>query len=256
MILGIVLSAVAWFAGGEVPKQESAAAQLVWAREAQVAVSGLRGEEKLAQQQQAVSAYRAVREYFPRARAVIAEAAFRRGELLRGMEEAGAARGAFEEVLEFAVAGTDWRPRALLELAHLSRREGRYATALVDYRRARDCPGASLRYRNDGREWITRVQITLCSWEAAERSAQAWRDAAESLVEEIMAIDREIEAMIGGRHFVRASRAIDALRERMGEHAKAPTSEGEAIATALESLRSPTLLRRAKRNGRLFELAQ
>lgn len=252
MILGILLSAVALLAGEEVPKQETAQAQLEWARERQAEVSGLRGEQKLAQQQLAVEGYRAVRQYFPRARAVIAEAAFRRGELLRGMEEAGAARGAFEEVLEFATAGGDWRPRALLELAHLSRREGRYHAALVDYRRARDCPGASLRYRNDGREWITRVQLTLCSWEAAERAAKDWCAAAESLVEEIMATDREIQAIIGSHHYLRAGRAIEELRERMAPYAEAPTSEGEAIATALESLRSPTILRRAKRNGRVF----
>jgi tetratricopeptide (TPR) repeat protein len=224
--------------------------QLVQARAAQAAITGSRGELKRKRQQAAVEAWRAVREHHPRARAAIAEAAFRRGELLRAMEESGASRGAFQEVLEFAPADSTWRVRALLELGHLARREGEWEKALVSYRRARETRGADLRHRNAAREWITKVQLKRGAWTAAEAAARDWRQHAASLLEEVRAEDRRLEALIGQRRLTQAWRELEELRERMAEHARRPTDEAEAIATALEGMRAPTLLRRARRNGR------
>jgi len=237
-------------AGDGVPACATPEEQLVQARAVQAAIIGSRGEAKRARQEEAVQAWRAVRKHHPRARAAIAEAAFRRGELLRVMEEPGASRGAFQEALEFAPADSAWRVRALLELGHLARREGEWEKALVAYRRARETRGADRRHRNTAREWITKVQLKRDAWGAAEAAARDWRQHAASLVEEVRAEDRRLEALIGQRRLIQARHELEGLRERMAEHARRPTDEAEAIATALDDMRAPTLLRRARRNGR------
>lgn len=233
-----------------VEKAKDAQAQLERAVATQRSAVGRKGPRKMQILHQALADYRAVRRYWPEARQQCGLAAFRRGEIRRALEEEGAARGAFEEVLEEVPRGSDLHQRALLELGHLDRRQGRWRDALWRYGQVSDQREGNLRYRNDGREWTARVHLRTASWDQAEQAALDWAQHCESPEEEVRARDLRIQALIGKRNLRRAAKALEKLQEDMKLLASAPTGEGRRIARALEQLRSPAALKLARQNGR------
>jgi tetratricopeptide (TPR) repeat protein len=239
-----------WAQPDQVARSESAEAQLQHAAEAHAASRGRKGPRRLQLLYQAIACYRAVQQFWPEDKAECAVAGFRRGEIHRALEESGAARGAFEEVLEAAPRSHDLHIRALLELGHLDRRDRRWHDAVGWYQRAVDCEQASLCYRNDAREWIVKVHLGTMAWASAEAAVARWLPYCEGPVEEIKAIDLQFLARIGGRHFRAVVKGMEALRKRMEVLAGAPTAEGRRVRRALDSMKAPAALLLARQNGR------
>jgi|FLOH01.1.fsa_nt_gi hypothetical protein len=235
---------------GAIPQEESAEMQLQVAAQAHEATRGRQGPRRLQLLHDAVEYYRAVAFWWPQAGEERAVAAFRRGEVHRALLEAGAARGAFEETLEAANKASDFYIRALLALGSLDRQENRWGDALQRYRAAVACQEASVRYRNDAREWIVKVHLSTMAWQAAEVAAGQWLATCEGPVEEIQIVDFQIRALIGARQLRAADSAIRALLERMAVLAAAPTHEGARIQSALEQMKAPAALKLARQNGR------
>ena len=96
----------------------SAEAQFDIAKAQKSLCVGLNGLAKVTQKRVAATAYADVKRYWPEAHPFVEESCYRRAELLRSLEEIGAARGCFEEVLEAAPEDSDFYIRALLELGH------------------------------------------------------------------------------------------------------------------------------------------
>lgn len=233
-----------------VPREASALEQLAEAKRRKQEVRGKRGALRIRHLQKAAEAYRAVARYWPDEPALVTEAHFRRAEILRTLDEPGAARGAFESALETAPQGDDHGVRALVEIGHLCRRAGQHRDAMRYYRRARDREEVSLRFQNDGREWLAKTYLELFDWEGAEYAALDWEEHAEGTVDRIRAIDLKLLAWIGMGRLFEVGRELEALEERLVKLATAPTREGEAVARALEGMKAKKAMWKARRNGR------
>lgn len=245
MLASLLLGALIVCQGGEVPKQPTAAAQLVYAKRVKSESRGTEGAARAAALQRAAAAYAAVPQYWPDAGVILAEAAFRRGELQRSLGQPGAARGAFLEALDHG-QGSEFAPRALLEIGHLHRRAKEMDQALEFYQRLLALPGASLHQLNDGREWTGKVQLDLGLWEAAAASFSAWAANAEGPVEVVRAADLEAKAWIQHGALDRAERRLNEVQAQMEPFSQEPTKEAEELRKALERMKSPDLLRKAR----------
>lgn len=249
----VLLWALAWCTpvlAQESIKAESVEAQMSTAQHLKAKVRGLRGVPKLTQMQEAADAFQAVARYWPREKEIVAEACFRRGEILRSMGEAGAARGAFEESAAVGSKGLDFTVRSYLELGHLCRRAFEHEDALAFYRKARDCKKVSLRYNNDGREWLTRMLLEIFSWKEARLAARDWEKHAEGPVEEVKARDLQILALLGSGEWRKAEKELEKLHKSMKRMASAPTREGKRLQKALEGMKAPGAIELARTNGR------
>lgn len=245
MIAGLLAAAALAWQGAEVPRLASASAQLEHARKVRSEARGLEGAARLEALERALRAYEAVRDFWPDSGAIAAEAAFRRGEIHRSLGQDGAARGAFQEAFD-AGRGTDYAPRALLEVGHIHRRAVEMDQALHYYERALALEGASLRRRNDAREWIGRVRLDLQQWEAAAAAFASWAAEAEGPVEAVRAADLEAQAWIGKGELDRAAERLAALEQRVKPLAAEPTREAEELRRALGRMKAPDLLRAAR----------
>ncbi|MDA0668220.1 MAG: hypothetical protein O3A50_10660 [Planctomycetota bacterium] len=234
----------------EVQKAESVEAQMEVAKQRKSEAQGLKGIARIEQLKAAAHAFQAVARFWPKEKEVVAEACFRRGEMLRSLGEAGAARGAFEEAAEAGRAGNDFTARAYLELGHLCRRAFEHEDALVFYRKARDCKKVSLRYNNDGREWITRLALEIFAWKDARLAARDWEKHAEGSVEEVQARDLHILALLGAGDWRKAEKELAELQKSMSRLASAPTREGAQLKTALEEMKALKAIELARTNGR------
>lgn len=233
-----------------IAQAESAEAQLTLAKQVRSHARGARGELRFERLRTAAAAFAAVGSYWPEAGPVVVEAHFRRAEILRSLEDPGAARGAFQDAVEAAAADNDYAARALVEMGHLSRRAGQHVDAMRLYRKARNREQASLQYRNDGREWLARTYLEVLDWEGAEAAAEDWVLHAESTVTRIQAEDVRLRALLGRRKLHRVWEELEALRLEMKPLASAPTREGEAVQRALDGMRVVGALAKARRNGR------
>lgn len=233
-----------------IAKAESAKAQMTRAKAAKSTTRGLNGEARIKRMQEAAREYAAVARHWPEQKEMVTEACFRRGEILRALGEGGAARGAFEDALEAAPQGSDFSVRALLEIGHLCRRAEQHADAMHFYGKARDRKEVSLRYNNDGREWLARTHLAVMAWKAAELAAIDWAQHAEGPVEEVKARDRQLLALIGQKRLLAASQLLAQVREEMEPLGEAPTKEGESVRKSLERMKAPDALEKARANGR------
>jgi tetratricopeptide (TPR) repeat protein len=233
-----------------VAKAESAEAQMALAKSAKSATRGLKGEAQLKQKRAAAQAYSAVARHWSAEKELVTEACYRRGEILRSLGEEGAARGAFEDALEAAPKGNDFSVRALLEIGHVCRRAEQHADAMEFYEKARDRKGVSLRYNNDGREWLARTLLAVLEWKAAEAAAIDWAEHAEGPVEEVKARDRQVLALVGQKRLLAARQLLEQVREEMKPLAAAPTKEGESVRRSLYRMKAPKALAKARSNGR------
>jgi len=234
----------------ELVKAESVEAQMALAQQAKAKARGLRGVPRLTQMQEAADAFQAVARFWPKQKEVVAEACFRRGEILRSMGEVGAARGSFEEAAAVGRKGMDFTVRSYLELGHLCRRAFEHEEALAFYRKARDCKKVSLRYNNDGREWLTRMLLEIFSWKEARLAARDWEKHAEGPVEEVKARDLQILAWLGLGEWRKAEKELERLQKSMLRMASAPTREGKQLKKALEGMKAPDAIELARTNGR------
>ncbi len=233
-----------------VPKQESAEVQLLLATDAHQAARGRKGPRRQQLLHEAIEYYQAVGRWWPGESSEVSVAAFRRGEIHRSLDEAGRARGAFEEVIESASPSSDLHIRAILEVGHIDRRDRRWSDAARHYRRAAACEEASLRFRNDAREWLLKVHLQTMSWGSAEQTARQWLKDCEGPAEEVQVTDYLIRALIGARQLRLARTRLQELHARMEVLSEAPTKEGSRVKRALGQMKAPAALVLARQNGR------
>jgi len=231
-------------------KAESVEAQLLVAKQVKGEARGLRGIARIKQMKAAAEAFQAVAHFWPKEKEQVVEANFRRGEVLRSIGEAGAARGAFEDVIGVLKSGNDYVVRAYLELGHLCRRAFEHQEALDYYAKAKNCKKVSLRYNNDGREWLARVNLEVFAWKEAQYAAKDWEKHAEGPVEEVKARDLQILAILGGGQRRVAEKELDKLRRQMKRLASAPTREGRQLEKALDAMKAPKAIELQRTNGR------
>ena len=245
IMLGAMFALVQGGIDGEGLAPLTAESALAEAKAVKFAARGTKGEARLAALKKACRAFESVAEEWPQEGKITAEAAFRAAEIHRTMGNPGLARGQFEVSFD-AGRGTLFAPRALIEVAHLERRAKKLEKALAMYERASTLEETPQRYQNDCREWIGKVYLNLKKWDQAMGSFDSWKDHAENPVEAIQAVDLKAKAQILAGHF---EEALDTLHQIQLENAVLvgePTKEAVKVAQALERMKSPGLLQKAK----------
>ena len=224
-----------------VGRRERPLAQLAYARRLKRTMYGRPPEDRPFWTGLAVEAYQAVREFHPDAPELGAEAAFRAGELLR-------AAGKIEDaVQEFRVAaelgrGTQFRPRARLEIGHIERRSGNLRRALDQYLGVASSAGSDPLQRDDAWLWAGRV------WSAEGRlndARRAWRGVAEAdghPLDRIQAFDELGLSWLEQGDDERAFIELETCREALGDQALEETQLGVRVRSALLRMRTQVAL--------------
>mgnify|MGYP003387538676 FL=1 len=228
----------------------SAEAQFDIAKTQKSLCVGLNGLAKVRQKRVAAAAYADVKRYWPEAHPFVEESCYRRAELLRSLEEIGAARGCFEEVLEAAPEDSDFYIRALLELGHLCRRAKQYVDSLSYYALAAAHDKGSLSYQVRGQSWLAKLNLSLKEYDAAIAAAKLWRKRVLSSVDYIRASDVFICALAESREWASAEKELAALHKKMKKQSSAPSEEGAAVAKALSKLKAPKVIQLMRQGGR------
>jgi tetratricopeptide (TPR) repeat protein len=224
------------------PRLESLQAQVDLAKAEKSKARGLKGGARIRQLEAAGLAYAGVAHWWPGPGKLQAEASYRRGEIHRILRKPGQARGAFIEVLDWG-RGTDWYPRAWLELGHLRRRSGEWGRALRRYRDLAQMENSRLRYRNDGREWLGRSHLKLGNWVEAEGPFREWALQAEGPVEAVRAWDLCAQSLLLAGKPKEAEQVMQRTLEAYSRMATDPTPEGAALKKALSRMKTPDLLK-------------
>lgn len=248
MLVTILLSALA-LPQADVPKLATAQAQLDHAKEVKKESRGAKGAARVAALDRACAAYGAVLQFWPDGGPVLAEAAFRQGEIHRSLDRPGQASGAFLLAAEHG-AGTQFQPRGLLEIGHLHRRAAEFPDALKRYEQILALEESDPRYRNDAREWTGKIRLELEEWPAAAAVFRAWGDNAENPVELVKASDLEALAWIGAAQLEKARARIVEVESQVEELAAEPTKEAEALRKALDRRKAPGALAAAEEAAR------
>jgi tetratricopeptide (TPR) repeat protein len=233
-----------------VPRRADAGQQLLHARERARALWGTRGRERWRRRTEAAEAYRAVRAYFPEARAEGAEAAFRAGELWRAGEADGLARREFEAVLALQPEGP-FAPRAALELGHNARRAGEHDRALAHYTAVLADERAPSERRADAALWAGRVHAQMGAHELARRLWEGVAGAADEPLSRIEAFDLLALDLIARGDLEGAAGMLDRARGELAQAARESTERGRRVRAALAAMRAiPELARSVEQRAR------
>jgi len=253
VVLGLTLALLPNGAAGagsrDVPRMVDADAQLAHALACKGALRGLEGVERERSRAVAVEAYGAVAAYFPKRRALCAQAAFRAGELLRAGGDPRRAAEAFLRAIDLG-RGTLFRPRARIELAHVHRRAGRRQAALAEYERVLFDPDATPHLRDLATSWAAHVQSQLGRESDARRLWERVARAGEDPLDQVRAFDRWALSLVAGGELEAAAGVLELCRTRLRDRALEQTALGERLRDALERMRSVGPLARAIRSRR------
>jgi tetratricopeptide (TPR) repeat protein len=226
-----------------VPRLSSAREQLEHAILAKRALRGARGARRMEARREAVEAYRAVRQYHPRERALAAEASFRAAELLRSGREAKAALVEFDQAWSLG-RGTRFGARAGLEMGHISRRSLRLNDALAAYEGVEALGPQFAEERDLAAYWSGRVQARLGRGADARRCyARAARMGVDP-VQRVRAFDAWMEALIDEADLEGAAGVLGLCRDALREAAQERSQLGARVRAALEGLGAPERLAR------------
>lgn len=229
---------------GGVPRRATPEAQLELALEAKRALRGTRGAAREAARKEAAEAYRAVRRYFPKARAEGAEAAFRAGELLRSGGDRPGALEEFEAAWELG-GRTRFGARAGLELGHTLRQLGRRKEALGWYEAVEALGEAWAEERDLGAYGQGRVLSELGRPEDARRCfARAARNGVAPL-QRVRAFDAWAGSLIDAEDLEGAAGVLELGRQSLREASEELSTLGLRVRAAMEGMRSPGRLARA-----------
>lgn len=228
----------------DVPRLESAQAQLKYAGTQKLALRGLEGDARNGARKVAVQAYRAVRENWPADAAACAESAFRAGELLRSASETQAA------LAEFAIArerGGDspFRVRAILEIGNVQRRAQNHQEALAAYEAVLADAAATQRQRDDASLWAGHVYAALDRHDDARRAWQRVADTAEDPLDRVRAYDCLALALIEKGDLEGAAGTLERCREALSEASAEESKLGERVRNALLGMRANDDLEKA-----------
>ena len=218
-----------------IPRLPTAARQLAHARGLKGRRQGASDSMKLVWADRAISAYRAVRELHPKVPSSGAEAAFRAGLLFvaTARPELGV------EELEAAVAlgeGTEFRPRARMEIGHVHRRAKRYGRALDAYLELAFDPGDARDHRDDawlhaGDAWRARGE--LCDARRAWRFVSA---GADDPCTRVFAFDRLGILKLDAGDLEGAADILNECVRSVTESALERTHRGERVRRALANM--------------------
>lgn len=206
------------------------------AKDKKQALNGQRGDELVQLRLAAVDAYRHVHERWPRSGVVASEAAFRAGELLRSAGEPDAALGQFEIAVGVADGG-EFTSRALYEIGHVQRREGRMGLALEAFEELASSAIADDHLRDLASIWYAKVLAETGQMADAERVLKRASKTAKDPVDRIRAFDELILLIVERGDLEGASGWLRDCKLSVAEQSLELTTEGGRVLRALENMR-------------------
>ncbi|MBI5432904.1 MAG: hypothetical protein HZA52_08750 [Planctomycetes bacterium] len=239
----------------EMPRLDSPSAEFERGSAWKTRAGGLRGSARVRALEAALVAYRAVGEHWPDEAAVVAESAFRSGELLRRLEREP------EACLEFARAKrvgarSAFGARAGLELAHAARRAGDLEAARHEFESVARDERAESRHRDDGALWAARMDAELGRVDVARRAFEHLATVAESALDRIDAYDEWCATYVDAGDLEAAAGVLARCRDALRDVAEEETPLGERARNALarmSSLRRLEQAVRARQQGVMLE---
>ncbi len=227
-------------------RERAAWSALEAASRRRASLAGLEGAARARARDALIEALHDVRARYGEIRTVAVQAALCAGELLRGWEEPARARAEFEWAREHAQAAPD-RARAILELAHLERRQGRFEAALHGYVDVAAVTGLDAGTLDAARFWQGRVQRDLGRRSEARRTWSALAEAARSPLMRIDAYDELALECVERGDLEGAAGWLDRCRRALQPTAEEASELGASTRNALSRLRAPIALERAIR---------
>ncbi len=225
----------------QIPKLATAKAQLDQAKEAKKQSRGTKGAARVAALDQACEAFGAVMDHWPDSGVIVAEAAFRQGEIHRTLGRPGPAKGAFQTAVDQG-KGTAFRVRGQLEIGHVHRRAAEFPKALKAYSAVLQMQEADVRYRNDAFEWTGKVQVQLEAWGKAAAAFRKWGDNAEGAAELVKAADLEALALLEAGQLPQAKARVAEVRSQAEDLAAEPSKEAARLRKALDRMKAPAAI--------------
>jgi hypothetical protein len=219
-----------------VPRAETAALQLRFATQCKLRMWRARPAEVEAARALAVLAFHAVREYFPDARALGAEAAFRAGELLRAAADDVGARAEFDAACRLG-ARTPFYARARIELGHIARRAGHPQLALDAYLSVLMDVGVAARWRDEAGLAAGRAYEETERVDDARRLYELVAEHGEDPLDRIRGFDAWAETFVGVDDVEAAAGVLALCRNALAPRAAEETELGQRVRNALERMR-------------------
>lgn len=247
---GIALSAsseelpLAYANAGAIDSGGPASRALERAREKKQALRGERGERLDELREEAIRAYCRVHERWPSAGVLAAEAAFRAGELLRAAGEPDRALEQFA-VAKVTKDGGEFVARALYEIGHVQRREGRAELALAAFEELIASAIADEHLRDMASVWSARVLAERGQEADAERVLRRLVQTAKDPLDRIRAFDELMLLVIARGELEGAAGWLRECKFSVTEQSNELTSDGKRVVSALENMRGLKALQSA-----------
>jgi len=219
-----------------VPRAASAAGQLRFATQRKLRLWRAQPAEVGQARALAVLAFRAVREYFPEARELGAEAAFRAGELLRAAADDAGARTEFDAACRLG-AHTEFSARARIEIGHIERRVGQPQLALDAYLSVLMDVDIAARWRDDAGLAAGRAYEELERVEDARRLFQLVAEHGEDPLDRIRGFDEWAETFVEVDDLEAAAGVLALCRNALASRAAEETELGMRVRNALDRMR-------------------
>lgn len=175
------------------------------------------GEERRAQLESAIAAYRKVVDECKDEPREAAEAAFRAGEIERSLGDAAGAREAFEKSVALGKSAPQFGARALNELAHLARREKKLDAAMALYKRV---PAEYPQQEAEGARAMTWVGKLLVEQGKAAEARASWLAIGDQFKSQpvlaIRAADLAAMSLVQANDEAGASAIVEQVEKRFG----------------------------------------
>lgn len=167
-----------------------------------------------------------------------AQAFFRAGEQLRAAGEAASAARAFRGAA--ATGRIPWACRALLELAHLERRAGRFGPALEAYESLIEHSDVSATLRDVARSWSARTLEAMGRLAQAERLWKNLAQLAQRPLQRVRAYDRLASLCLARGDLEAAREVLEQCDASLAALAAQHTPQGDTLRAALARMSSRT----------------
>jgi tetratricopeptide (TPR) repeat protein len=195
----------------------------------------------------AAAAYERLASDFPRSPREASEALFRLGTIRATLREPERARTAWFDIVTTYPGEKRLGAKALLEVAHLVRRERDLEAALTGYDRVAAEPGADREDRAEAGLWAAKLLAKLDRPTDARAALEAFPEEFPDRPREALeAADLLIAAWIEAGDLRKAQEAYDAAVATFEERARRAESEAKEIRKGLESLDGARRIARAR----------
>ena len=221
--------------------ERSARRELVEAGKIGRAPRGTKTVERVRRLEEAAKAYATVESKYAEHPLIVAEAAFRRGQMLGRLGRPDEAQGAFER--SAGLGKQLWAARSHYELGNAWRRSKRWTKALDSYRKG--SAAADKKYATKCWLYVGKSLLVLGRVpEAREELGKLARDSKADAFERVRAFDEIASSYLAEKRFEPARKLLTEVEEALAELCKGADKRAVRLTKSIERMRSRKKLAR------------